>query len=64
MCLHLVAASIPFSLLPVCSRKMLQPTNESAGLASGPHPLTQRIDEGQAMLEFPGEVSGCSLLFV
>eukprot|EP00903_Cladosiphon_okamuranus_P005442 g5427.t1 len=31
---------------------MLQPTNESAGLASGPHPLTQRINEDQAILEF------------
>lgn len=34
---------------------MLQPTNESAGLASGPHPLTQRINEDQAIIEFPGE---------
>lgn len=39
------------------SREMLQPTNESAGLASGPHPLTQRINEDQAILEFPGEFS-------
>ncbi|CAM9323676.1 unnamed protein product [Ectocarpus sp. 4 AP-2014] len=33
---------------------MFQPTDASA-LASGPHPLTQRINENQAVLEFPDD---------
>lgn len=38
------------------SSGMLQPTEKSAGLASGPHPLIQRINEDQAILAFPGEI--------
>lgn len=36
-------------------KHMFQPNNETAGLVSGPHPVTQRINENQAILEFPGE---------
>ncbi|CAN0522112.1 unnamed protein product, partial [Ectocarpus sp. 12 AP-2014] len=37
-----------------CPLQMYQPTDASA-LASGPHPLTQRINENQAVLEFPDD---------
>lgn len=53
------AASFPASQSVPCRPQMFQPTDASA-LVSGPHPLTQRINEDQAVLEFPGKMSVCS----
>lgn len=54
------AASFPASQSVQCPLQMFQPTDASA-LASGPHPLTQRINEDQAVLEFPGKMYGVSV---